>query len=119
MCEITEKKVSETLRRMGVPVSLIGFSYIKTAIMLIAEDEEYLVHITKMLYPTIAEKHNTTSTRAERAIRFVIEKTYLDGDMDVVTEIIGATGFRKGKPTNSEFLGGLYEYLKYDEDEVD
>ena len=83
--------------------------------MLIAENEEYLVHITKMLYPTIAEKHNTTPTRAERAIRFAIEKTYLDGDMDVITEIIGANRFRKGKPTNSEFLGAFYEYLKYEE----
>lgn len=115
MCEITEKRVSEKLRSMGMPASLIGFGYTKTAMMLIAEDEGYLHNITKRLYPTIADKYNTTSTRAERAIRHAIEKTYLDGDIEEITEMLGVANYRKGKPTNSEFLGAFYEFLKYEE----
>ena len=116
MCEITEKKVSEKLRRLGVPVSMFGFTYIKTSILLIAEDEDYLHSITKRLYPTIAKQYNTTTSRAERNIRHAIEKMYLDGDINEI-ESLGAASIRKGNMTNREFLGALYESLKFDDED--
>lgn len=112
--EITEKRISEKLRRLGVPANILGFAYIKTAVMLIADDESYLYNVSKSLYPTIAKQHNTTASRVERAIRHSIEKTYLDGDIEEIQKL-GAANIRKGKFTNGEFLGALYECLKYDE----
>ncbi len=111
---ITEKRISEKLRKLGMPANLYGFSYTKTAIELIAEDENHLHRITKTLYPTIAKQHNTTPCRVERAIRHAVEMMFLNGDLNELATL-GVPKARDGKLTNGEFLGALYEYLKYEE----
>ena len=112
--EITEKRISEKLRRLGVPANILGFASIKTALMLIASDESYLHKITKKLYPTIAEKYDTEASRAERAIRHAIELAYQNGDLEEIATL-GVIQTRKDRMTNSEFLAALYECLKYEE----
>ena len=117
--KITEKRISEILRRLGMPVSLKGFQYIKKAIELISEDESELDCIVKKLYPDIAECFpDSTSTRVERAIRHAIEVTFEKGSLSEI-EIIFSNAYscEKGKPTNSEFLACLYEYMKFEADE--
>ena len=111
---ITEKRISEKLRHLGVPANIHGFSYIKTAIGLIASDEDYLHGITKNLYPTIAKKYNTTWQRVERSIRHAVERTFIDGDLEEI-KTLGVVHYDSGKMTNGEFLGALYECLKYEE----
>ena len=111
---ITEKRISEKLRSLGVSVNNLGFAYIKTAIVIIASDEAYLHGITKNLYPTIAKKHNTTWQRVERAIRHAVERTFIDGDLEELKSL-GVVHYDSGKMTNGKFLGALYECLKYEE----
>mgnify|MGYP002508524654 CR=1 FL=1 len=42
-------------------------------------DKEMLASVTKILYPTIAKKHQTTPSRVERAIRHAIEVAWSRG----------------------------------------
>ena len=58
-----------------------------------------------MLYPTVAKKFDTTSSRVERAIRHAIEIAWDRGDLDTINSFFGYTVNNcKGKPTNSEFI---------------
>ena len=62
------------------------------------EDMEMLSSITKLLYPTIAKKYKTTSSRVERAIRHAIEVAWSRGKLDTLDELFGytvSTGKRK------------------------
>lgn len=110
---ITENEISKKLRDIGVSTSTLGFNYIKSALMMIAEDEQILHLMTKRLYPDVAKKHNTTATRVEKAIRYAVEKSFLYGDLSEI-EKLGICNISKGKLTNGEFLGAVYETLKYE-----
>ena len=69
--------------------------------------------VTKLLYPTIAKMHDTTSSRVERAIRHAIEVAWDRGDVDVLNAYFGYTiRNSRGKPTNSEFIAMIADNLK-------
>ena len=76
-------------------------------------DMDMLNSITKILYPTIAKKHQTTPSRVERAIRHAIEVAWSRGKMDTIEELFGYTvSGGKGKPTNSEFIALIADKIR-------
>ena len=76
-------------------------------------NHEMINSITKLLYPTVAKQYDTTSSRVERAIRHAIEIAWDRGDIDVLTKIFSYTvHISKGKPTNSEFIALIADYLR-------
>jgi len=105
--------ISDICHQIGVPAHIKGYSYLRTAICISIENPEVLHSITKTLYPTIAKKYSTTSSRVERAIRHAIEVAWDRGDMDVLNSYFGYTiqGSR-GKPTNSEFIAMISDKLR-------
>jgi two-component system response regulator (stage 0 sporulation protein A) len=77
------------------------------------EDMEMLSSITKLLYPTIAKKYKTTSSRVERAIRHAIEVAWSRGRMDTIDSMFGYTvNYGKDKPTNSEFIALITDKIR-------
>lgn len=69
--------------------------------------------ITKILYPTIAKKYDTTASRVERAIRHAIEVAWERGRVETIEELFGYTVSNgKGKPTNSEFIALIADKLR-------
>lgn len=69
--------------------------------------------VTKVLYPTVAKKFKTTSSRVERAIRHGIEVAWDRGDVDVLNSFFGYTVHTgRGKPTNSEFIAMIADRLR-------
>ena len=69
--------------------------------------------VTKILYPEIAKKYHTTSSRVERAIRHAIEVAWNRGNMDTLDSIFGYTiNVGKGKPTNSEFIALIVDKIR-------
>ena len=76
-------------------------------------DMEVLNAITKVLYPEIAKKFQTTPSRVERAIRHAIEVAWSRGKLDTLDELFGYTvSNRKGKPTNSEFIALIADTIR-------
>ncbi len=106
-------KISETLRTLGIAPKLSGYHYIRCAIELAIEDMSIMCNrVTKELYPKIAKKYNSIPTRVERCIRHAIEVSVCRGDMDLLEKIFGYTiNADKGKPTNSEFIAAVADYL--------
>ena len=100
---------------IGVPAHIKGYQYLRDAIILSVEDMDMLNSITKILYPTIAKRNQTTSSRVERAIRHAIEVAWSRGNMDTINDMFGYninTG--KGKPTNSEFVALIADRIRLD-----
>ena len=115
-----EADVTEIIHEIGVPAHIKGYQYLRDAIIMSVNDMEMLNSITKILYPTIAKKYQTTPSRVERAIRHAIEVAWSRGKMDTIDEMFGYTIHNgKGKPTNSEFIALItdrirLEYKMYD-----
>ena len=110
------KKISKLLHDLGMPSHIKGYQYIRDAIIMLHEDPNYFRGITKQLYPTIANKYDTTASRVERAIRHAIEVSWSRGDYDLMDEIFGhSVDFDRAKPTNSEFLATLADKITMDE----
>ena len=81
--------------------------------MMSVTDVEMLGSITKVLYPTIARKYQTTSSRVERAIRHAIEVAWSRGRMETLESLFGYTiNVGKGKPTNSEFIALIADKIR-------
>ena len=108
-----ETQVTDIIHEIGVPAHIKGYQYLRTAIVMCVEDMEMLSSITKLLYPTIAKKYKTTSSRVERAIRHAIEVAWSRGRMDTIDSMFGYTvNYGKGKPTNSEFIALITQGCK-------
>ena len=108
-----QEKVTNIMHDLGVPAHIKGYHYIRDAIIMVINDLEMINSITKLLYPTIAKKYKTTSSRVERAIRHAIEVAWGRGQIEVIDEIFGYTiSNGKGKPTNSEFIAMIADRLR-------
>ena len=101
------------IHEIGIPAHIKGYHYLRDAIMMAVEDMDVLNAITKILYPTVAKKHRTTSSRVERAIRHAIEVAWSRGKIDVLDELFAYTvSYGKGKPTNSEFIALIADTIR-------
>ena len=108
-----EKDVTDMIHELGVPAHIKGYQYLREAIMMAVEDIDMLGSITKILYPTIAKKYQTTASRVERAIRHAIEVAWSRGKMETLDALFGYTiNTGKGKPTNSEFIALIADKIR-------
>ena len=105
--------MTEIIHQVGIPAHIKGYHYLRTAIMLCVNNDEMINSITKLLYPTVAKRYQTTSSRVERAIRHAIEIAWDRGDIDVLTKLFSYTVHTsRGKPTNSEFIALIADHLR-------
>ena len=108
-----ETDVTNIIHEVGVPAHIKGYQYLRDAIIMSVNDMEMLNSITKILYPTIAKRHQTTPSRVERAIRHAIEVAWSRGKMDTIEDLFGYTvSGGKGKPTNSEFIALIADKIR-------
>ena len=114
--EKLEHYITDMLHEIGIPAHIKGYHYLRDSIMMSVEDMDVLNAVTKVLYPTVAKKYKTTSSRVERAIRHAIEVAWSRGKLDTLEDLFGYTVSNgKGKPTNSEFIALIADtiQLKY------
>ncbi|MBQ6878173.1 MAG: sporulation transcription factor Spo0A [Oscillospiraceae bacterium] len=105
--------ITDIIHQIGVPAHIKGYHYLREAIMMAVNDIDIMNSVTKCLYPSVAKKHGTTSSRVERAIRHAIEVAWDRGDVDVLNSYFGYTiHSSKGKPTNSEFIALIADKLR-------
>ena len=111
--ENLENRVTNMLHEIGIPAHIKGYHYLRDAIIMAVNDMDVLNAITKILYPTVAKKYQTTSSRVERAIRHAIEVAWSRGKLDTLDELFGYTvSTGKGKPTNSEFIALIADTIQ-------
>ncbi|GGI11348.1 sporulation transcription factor Spo0A [Bacillus sp. JJ664] len=108
-----DASITSIIHEIGVPAHIKGYMYLREAISMVYNDIELLGSITKVLYPDIAKKFNTTASRVERAIRHAIEVAWSRGNIDSISTLFGYTiSMSKAKPTNSEFIAMVADKLR-------
>lgn len=109
----------KTLDQIGVKHSLKGYGYIISAVEKCLENRSKLIGIIKGLYTEIAEENSDTVWRVERSIRHAIEVTWTNGNTNAINKIFGYTvSVEKGKPTNSEFIALITDFVSLYGDEI-
>ncbi len=107
--------ITKMLHELGIPSHIKGYQYIREAVNIIFDNPSVIGGITKELYPELAKKFNTTTSRVERAIRHAIEVSWNRGNLDFMEEIFGySVDIDKAKPTNSEFMVTIADKLRLD-----
>ena len=108
-----ETQVTKIIHQIGVPAHIKGYQYLRTAILMTVRDSDIINSVTKVLYPSVAKKYATTTSRVERAIRHAIEVAWDRGDVDTLNSYFGYTvQNNRGKPTNSEFIAMIADNLR-------
>ena len=108
--------VTSVIHEIGVPAHIKGYQYLREAIMIAVNDMEVINAVTKVLYPEVAHRFDTTPSRVERAIRHAIEVAWDRGDLETLQKYFGYTvSNTKGKPTNSEFIAMIADRLVLEE----
>lgn len=115
MKEHLETDITKMLHELGIPAHIKGYQYLRDAISMVVRDREMMEAVTKILYPEIAKKNYTSSSRVARAIRHAIEVAWGRGSLEVIDELFGYTiSTGKGKPTNSEFIALIADKICLD-----
>ena len=111
--EDIETQVTKVIHQIGVPAHIKGYQYLRTAILMTISDNDIINSVTKILYPSVAKKYQTTTSRVERAIRHAIEVAWDRGDVDTLNSYFGYTiQNNRGKPTNSEFIAMIADNMR-------
>ena len=111
--------ITKMLHELGIPSHIKGYSYIREGITLLYNDPKMIGNITKKLYPELARRYNTTTSRVERAMRHAIEVGWTRSNWNMTDDLFGqSVDYDKAKPTNSEFLVTLADKLRLDNNKV-
>lgn len=109
---VLDKRIMDIFLSIGIPAHLQGYHYLRESIKLIIDHPEYISSITKMMYPIVASKFETTPCRVERAIRHALESSYNKGKMIRLNEVLGFRVLNHNeRPTNSEFVALIADKL--------
>jgi len=112
-CTDTEILVTEVIQKLGVPAHIKGYHYLRTAILSAVENARLMECVTKQLYPSVAQKYDTTSSRVERAIRHAIEIAWDRGNAEMKNDFFGYTADSySGRPTNSKFIALVTDRIR-------
>lgn len=108
-------KITQLLHDMGIPAHLCGHDYLRDAILMVMESHEVSGRMTKEIYPEIANKYKKSPQSVERAIRTALDVAWTRGKTELINDIFRFTvNIQKGRPTNSEFVSLIADYLNYE-----
>ena len=107
-----DEKISSVFISIGIPAHIKGYHFLREAVKMVVENPDSINRITKELYPGIARKFSTSSSKVERAIRHAIEVAWTRGRIENINELFGFKVYGKNdKPTNGEFIALIADKL--------
>ncbi|MBE7076180.1 MAG: sporulation transcription factor Spo0A [Clostridiales bacterium] len=110
-----EEKISNIFISIGIPAHIKGYQFLREAVKLAVEEPEIIGSITKKLYPTIAERFETSSSKVERGMRHAIEVAWNRGKIENINNIFGLKIYnRNEKPTNGELIALIADKMIMD-----
>jgi two-component system response regulator (stage 0 sporulation protein A) len=103
--KLLDEKITNIFITVGIPAHIKGYQFLREAIKMAIANPEIINSITKKLYPSIAEKFDTSSSKVERAIRHAIEVAWNRGKIENINSLFGVKVYSDNeKPTNGEFI---------------
>jgi two-component system response regulator (stage 0 sporulation protein A) len=103
--KVLDEKISNIFISIGIPAHIKGYQFLREAVKLAVETPEIIGSITKKLYPTIAERFETSSSKVERGMRHAIEVAWNRGKIENINSLFGLKIYNSNeKPTNGELI---------------
>ncbi len=102
-------RLKRTVLGLGVSPNVLGFPYIIEATEVLLEQGAHS-SLTKVVYPEVARRNNTTPDCVESAVRKAITKIY-ERDSEGLLSLMGQ-GMGGKRPSNGEFLRTLMEKIR-------
>lgn len=100
-----EEKITNIFLTVGIPAHIKGYQFLREAIKMAIDNPEIINSITKKLYPSIADRFETSASKVERAIRHAIEVAWNRGKIENINTLFGIRVYSNNeKPTNGEFI---------------
>ena len=110
-----EEKITNIFITVGIPAHIKGYQFLREAIKMAIDNPEIINSITKKLYPSIAERFDTSASKVERAIRHAIEVAWNRGKIENINNIFGLKIYnRNEKPTNGELIALIADKMIMD-----
>ena len=110
-----DERISNIFISIGIPAHIKGYQFLREAVKLAVEEPEIIGSITKKLYPTIAERFETSSSKVERGMRHAIEVAWNRGKIENINNIFGLKIYsRNEKPTNGELIALIADKMIMD-----
>lgn len=107
-----DERITSVFLMIGIPAHIKGYYYLREAVKMTVEDATLINRITKELYPGVAKRFTTTSSKVERAIRHAIEVAWQRGKIENINQVFGFNIYTKqDKPTNGEFIALMADKL--------
>lgn len=107
-----DEKLANIFISVGIPAHIKGYQFLREAIKMAIDSPEIINSITKKLYPSIADKFDTSPSKVERAIRHAIEVAWNRGKIENINTIFGIKIYTANdKPTNGEFIALLADKM--------
>ena len=108
-----ETEITTILHKIGIPVNISGYHFIREAVVATIEDFDFIHHSSKSLYVEVAKSCDSNPDSVERAIRYAIEVAWDRGDFETLESIFGYTvSPSKGRPTNTAFIATLADNIR-------
>lgn len=105
-----ERIVTQLLEEIIARRNTKGYTYLKEAIAIAADDMEKLKYLNRQIYGLIARNHSITTNGVQRAICSTIAHTWENGDLEVLQRYFGdAVLDPLWKPANHEFISLIAE----------
>lgn len=103
--KVLDEKISNIFISIGIPAHIKGYQFLREAVKLAVEKPDIIGSITKKLYPTIAERFETSSSKVERGMRHAIEVAWNRGKIENINSLFGLKIYNSNeKPTNGELI---------------
>lgn len=100
-----DEKIANIFISIGIPAHIKGYHFLREAVKLAVVEPDIISSITKKLYPTIAEKFATSSSKVERGMRHAIEVAWNRGKIENINNLFGLQIYSSNeKPTNGELI---------------
>ena len=107
-----DERVANLFLTLGIPAHIKGYQYLREAVRMVMADRELISHITGQLYPGVARRYDTSSSKVERAMRHAIEVAWNRGRLETTNRLLGTDAFtERDKPTNGEFIALVAQKL--------
>lgn len=107
-----DEEITSIFLMIGIPAHIMGYHFLREAVKMVMDNQQLINNITKQLYPGVARRFNSTSSKVERAIRHAIEVAWTRGRIENINNIFGYNIYTKhDKPTNGEFIALVADKL--------
>ena len=95
----SDRWITELLWEIGIPMHVNGYYYLLTAVQLVLTLSQPCINLSRQLYPSIAQRFQTSPSCVERSIRHAIDMAWKRGNLAAASGLFGRIWPMTNRPT--------------------